>query len=216
MRGAAGTTPHADARGVRSRRLLALDCDGVLLDYNAAFPGVWRAAFGTELKLAVPASYHASAAYGIEFRDDAHRVAFFAAFGEEAWSKMPALPGALEACMRLSKAGYELVCVTSMPVAFQAARVRNLLELGFPIETVFAVGRPGTDNPKREVLNRLMPLAFVDDLAHNFRQVDPAVHKALVHGGEHDNPNSDEHRVMADSVHADLAGFAHVWLARDG
>jgi beta-phosphoglucomutase-like phosphatase (HAD superfamily) len=34
-----------------TKEIIALDCDGVLLDYAAAYPAAWKAAFGEDLVL---------------------------------------------------------------------------------------------------------------------------------------------------------------------
>ena len=100
-----------------------------------------------------------------------------------------------------------------MPTRFGAARLRNLQALGFPLDEVYAVGRTDGSNPKLDVIERLAPAAFVDDLAHNFRGISPRVHKALVHYGHHDSPNTPDMMSLADSTHGNLAGFVHAWLA---
>lgn len=194
--------------------LIALDCDGVLLDYNAAYPGVWRRAFGEELPPRNPACYHAAGAFGVKFTDPEVKARFYNHFDEEAWSTMPSLPGALQACHRLVELGFELVCVSSMPSEFAAARLTNLRALEFPIDTVIATGRHAqAANPKLEDLNRLQPVAFVDDLAHNFAGLPPGIHKALIERGHVDSPNlgyASEH----DSQHTSLSDFVDYWQAR--
>ncbi len=195
-------------------KLIVLDCDGVLLDYNAAYPGVWRRAFGQELPPRNHDCYHAAGAFGIRFTDDRDKARFYEHFDEHAWSTMPELPGALQACQRLVELGFELLCLSSMPPEFANARLRNLHALQFPIETVIATGRYGqAENPKLEDLRRLMPVAFVDDLAHNFSGLPAGIHKALIERGHVDSPNlgyASEH----DTQHASLSDFVHYWERR--
>lgn len=194
-------------------RLIALDGDGVMLDYNRVFPSVWFAAFGEHLESKVPNSYHAVTEFGVSLEDPAVEERFFEHFDASVWERIPALDGALAAAIALSNAGHELVCVTSMPSKYQLARLRNLQALGFPIEQVFAVDRTCRgQNPKQSVIEKLNPAVFVDDLAHNFRNLPAQVHKALVHSGHHDSPNTPELRALADSEHASLAAFAQAWL----
>lgn len=192
--------------------IVALDCDGVLLNYNAAYPKVWKKAFGEELLACKPGAYHASNEYGIELVAGTKREQFFSHFDDEAWSTMPAFPGALDASKALVKAGFTLVCVSSMPDQFAAARQRNLHALGFPIDLVIATGRIKGSNPKLETLRKLKPVAFVDDLVHNFAGVDWPMHKALIDRGQSDSPNRDEDLQSADSLHGSLSDFVEWWL----
>lgn len=193
---------------------IVLDCDGVLLNYNAAYPKVWKKAFGKELLALQPGAYHAFNEYGAAFEGEGHKQRFFAHFDEDAWSTMPALAGAISACTRLSEAGFQLICVSSMPDAYAKARQKNFQDLGFPIDTVIATGRVPGRNPKLETLRRLAPVAFVDDLADNFHGVDWGMHKALVDYGQADSPNRTIEPILADSTHRSLADFASWWLSR--
>ena len=42
------------------RPIIAIDADGVMLDYNAAFAAVFKLAFGRDLELADPRAFHAT------------------------------------------------------------------------------------------------------------------------------------------------------------
>lgn len=195
-----------------SKPCIALDADGVLLNYNAAFPGVHQKAFGRPLPQ-VRKAYHARNVYDLVLpKGTPEHDVFFAHFVEEDWRKMPALEGAVEACHALHDAGFRLVCVTSMPPEHAPARVHNFRELGFPIEDVIAVGRHGEGNPKLETIEMLSPMAFVDDLASNFEGLGAHVHKALIEYGHFDSPNLELDPALADSQHASVKQFADWWL----
>lgn len=194
--------------------LIALDCDGVLLDYNAAYPAVWRRVYGQELVTVRPDSYHAVNRFSLRFGSEQERRAFRARFSEEDWESMPALPGALAACRRLVEAGFQLICVTALPQRFRKARQANLERLGFPISDVLATDGPDGPDPKSAVIARMAPLAFVDDLAENFRGVADTVCKALIDRGWFDSPNRTTGRLLSDWVHPDLAGFSRAWCER--
>lgn len=192
--------------------VVVLDCDGVLLNYNAAYPGVWKKAFNEPLPQINPHAYHAAAEYGAVFASQSHKERFYAAFDAEAWSTMPALPGALEACKILVEKGLHLVCVSSMPPEFANARQKNLYDLGFPIDTVIATGRVEGRNPKLEVLREIAPVAFADDLADNFYGIDWPMHKALIDYGQDDSPNRNLDLAIADTHHASLLDFAKIFV----
>ena len=198
---------------MKPSKLIALDCDGVLLDYNLSYPAVWKRAFGTDLVQRDVRYYHADRVYGVDLSDPQVKARFHAAFDAEIWQSMPALPGALQACHDLVRSGHELVCVSAMPAEFVPARRSNLQALGFPIEQVVATGPQGSDggNPKRDPLARLAPCAFVDDFARNFAGLPGPLHKALIERGHEDSPNIGLPG-WHDSQHRDLQGFADYWL----
>jgi FMN phosphatase YigB (HAD superfamily) len=194
-------------------KILAIDGDGVLVDYRKAFPGVWKKAFGTDLPLLHENAYHATTAYGIHWENASQEAHFYAHFDDEAWETMPAFEGAIEACESLVAAGYRLVCVTSMNPAYVEARRRNFRALSLPLEEVVAVQRKHCLNPKLEVLHRLRPLALVDDLLDNFNGLDAGIHSALIDYKRFDAPGRELGGVTARSVHGSLLEFSRFWLA---
>jgi hypothetical protein len=125
------------------------------------------------------------------------------------------MPGAVEACQRLVDAGFDLVCVSALEARFEAARLRNLQALGFPIERVVATGNaPGERSPKAEAITRLAPAAFVDDYLPYLRGVPDAVHRALVMRAPNGSPNEGPDMALVHSTHDDLADFVDDWLQR--
>jgi phosphoglycolate phosphatase-like HAD superfamily hydrolase len=196
------------------RRVIAIDADGVLVNYNASYPPVWQRAFGQILTLQRKA-YHAANAYGVQLvKGTPEYERFLATFGDEDWRAMPALDGVWEACHLLHDAGYSLVCVTSIPSRFTGPREDNLRRLDLPFDRVIAVGHSDTHNPKLSVIQELQPEAFVDDLASNFYGVGPDVHKSLIDYGHFDSPNLELDLGAVDSQHGSLREFTDWWLAR--
>lgn len=195
-------------------KTIVLDADGVMVDYRAAFPGVYRKAFGKEITLVRPDAYFATNAYGLPRLETGTPEGdkFFSHFGDEDWAALPALPGAVEACHLLHGAGYRLVCVTSMPSRFVEARRRNFETLGLPLSGMVATGRHGQGNPKLEAIHDLQPVAFVDNLATNFEGLSAGVHTALIEYGDYDSPNRLLDLSEVDTAHASLLAFAHWWL----
>ena len=197
------------------RPLIALDCDGVLLDFQLGYAAAWQRAFGELPRDRDPLAYWPMDRWEVERLTPERRPIFRAAFDEHFWTTMPAIAGALEACHRLHDAGHELVCVTALDAEFEAARLRNLRDLGFPIERVYATGHSeGERSPKAEVIERLDPVAFVDDYIVYMRGLPRHVHTALVLRAPNGSPNVGPELALAKSVHDDLAGFVGHWLAR--
>lgn len=191
---------------------IALDGDGVLLDYNAAYPLAWERAFGENPSLRDPDAYSPLDRWNVRKVEGTELDKLRAAFDETFWSSIPAIPGALEACEMLSRAGFHLVCVTALADRHGAARLQNLRSLGFPIERVITTpGESHARSPKAQALSELMPLAFVDDFAPYLRGVDSSIHRALILRDPVGSPNEGELLALSHSTHKDLLGFA-TWL----
>ena len=198
----------------RQPLLIALDADGVLLNYNQAYGVQWAQHFGEEPVCVEPRAYHATTYWGLEAPEKGH--AFWDAFDKSGWTSMPSMEGAVEACKRLVAAGHRLVCVTSMPAHRQADRLRNLQALGFPIEEVIATGSCGNrlDNPKKAAIEALKPDWFVDDELRKLKDL-PGVNCVLVDPIHPDSPNEgQDDSFVTWRVHS-LAEFADHLLAQD-
>ena len=199
-----------------AREIIALDADGVLLDFHLGYAGAWRRAFGVAPAERDPLAYWPIDRWEVDRLDAGGRARFRRHFDLEFWSTVPAMPGAIEACQVLHDAGFVLVCVSALESEFEAARLHNLRAHGFPIERVIATGNATTErSPKADAISALRPVAFVDDYLPYFRGVDPIVHRALVLRGPNGSPNVGEELATAHSVHADLAAFARSWLQRE-
>lgn len=198
-----------------ARPLIALDCDGVLLDFHVGYASAWERAFGQAPAERDPLAYWPIDRWAVERLTPERRPQFRAAFDEHFWATLPPIEGALDACHRLHAAGFELVCVSALELEFEAARLRNLRDLGFPIERVIATGNAeGARSPKADAIERLDPIAFVDDYLPYLRGLPAQVHTALVLRAPNGSPNVGPDLALARSVHDDLAGFATHWLAR--
>jgi phosphoglycolate phosphatase-like HAD superfamily hydrolase len=197
------------------RPLIALDADGVLLDFHLGYAAAWQRAFGRAPVERDPLAYWPMDRWHVERLDAPRRDAFRAAFDEHFWATVPGIPGAVQACHRLHDAGFDLVCVSALDLEFEAARLRNLRNLGFPIERVIATGNaPGERSPKADAIIDLRPVAFVDDYVPYMRGVPRDVHTALVLRAPNGSPNVGDDMALANSVHPDLVAFTDHWLAR--
>ncbi len=197
------------------RPLIALDADGVLVDFRLAYASAWQRAFGSRPAERDPLAYWPMDRWQVGRLDESRRLKFRAAFDEHFWTTVPAIAGAVEACHRLEQAGFDLVCVSALEPEYEAARLRNLRELGFPIERVVATGNATVErSPKADAIAALRPIAFVDDYLPYLRGVPASVHTALVMGAPNGSPNMGDEMVLAHSLHEDLVAFTDAWLAR--
>ena len=198
-----------------ARERIALDADGVLLDFHLGYAGAWRRAFGAAPAERDPLAYWPMDRWAVDRLDDAGRAHFRKHFDEIFWTSVPAIEEAIEACHRLHDAGFDLVCVSALEAEFESARLRNLRDHGFPIERVIATGNaPGTRSPKADAIAELDPQAFVDDYLPYLRGVPAHIHTALVLRAPNGSPNCGEEMALSRSVHPDLSDFATHWLAR--
>jgi hypothetical protein len=198
-----------------ARPIIALDADGVLLDFHLAYASAWQRAFGHWPSERDARAYWPIDRWQVERLDAPGRVRFRAAFDERFWSTVPAIAGAVGACHRLRAAGFDLVCVSALEQEFEAARLRNLRELEFPIDRVIATGNAvGERSPKADAIESLSPVAFVDDYLPYLRGVPGHVHTALVLRAPNGSPNTGADLLLANSTHDDLAAFTDHWLAR--
>ena len=196
-----------------TRPLIALDADGVLLDFSLGYATAWQRAFGEHPRERDPLAYWPMDRWEVERLEPDRRAHFRAHFDEQFWSSVPAEAGALDACERLVAGGFDLVCVSALDAEFEAARLRNLRQLGFPIARVIATGNAiGERSPKADVIHSLRPVAFVDDYLPYLRGLPAEVHTALVLRAPNGSPNSGDDMRLAHSVHTDLAAFATKWL----
>jgi phosphoglycolate phosphatase-like HAD superfamily hydrolase len=196
-----------------SRPLIALDADGVLVDFHIGYAHAWQRAFGQFPVERDPLAYWPMDRWQVERLEGERLTHFGSHFDELFWSTLPAMEGALQACHRLHDAGFDLVCVSALEARHESARLRNLRELGFPIERVHATGNAaGARSPKADAIHALRPLAFVDDYLPYLRGMPQDVHLALVTRAPNGSPNAGEDLRLARSIHPDLAGFADHWL----
>lgn len=196
-------------------KVIALDGDGVLLDYSTAYARAWERAFGEKVKLQNPQAYWPISRWGVRRLDGAELDKFREQMDETFWSTIPAIDGALEACMQLREFGYRLVCVTALKKRYGSARLRNLVDLGFPIDEVITTDADAyPQSPKAAVLNSLAPVAFVDDYAPYMVGIAPTIHKALIIRDPVGSPNTGAALDSADSTHMDLAAFTAYWNER--
>ena len=198
------------------RPVIALDADGVLLDFHLAYASAWQRAFGHYPDERDPQAYWPMDRWKVPRLGMFRRRRFKSEFGELFWSTVPPMEGAVQACHRLREAGFDLVCVSALDVRFEEARLHNLRNLDFPIERVIATGNRETErSPKADVVEELRPVAFVDDYLPYFLGVSPMIHRALVLREPSGSPNVGDLLVHIDSQHADLASFSRWWLAKN-
>ena len=195
--------------------IIALDADGVLLDYHASYALAWQKAFGVLPAVKDPLAYWPIDRWDVQRLTGNELERFRQCFDEEFWSIIPVLPGALEACHLLKDAGYHLVCVSALKEAYRLSRLQNIRDHGFPIADVIATEQNDTGiSPKSKALNYLQPVAFVDDYLPYFRGVPADIHMALITREPNGTPNTGDELSNVSSSHLNLLEFANWWVHR--
>jgi phosphoglycolate phosphatase-like HAD superfamily hydrolase len=109
----------------KSGKETALDADGVLLDYHAAYGAAWERAFRSAPAIRDSRAYWPIDRWAVEHMTGTRLAHFQAPFDESFWATIPAIDEVVDACLTLVSAGFELICVTAMDITFAAARLRN-------------------------------------------------------------------------------------------
>lgn len=199
----------------KTKGIIALDADGVLLDYHASYAMAWQKAFGVIPALKDPLAYWPIDRWDVQRVTGNELERFRQCFDKEFWSAIPALPGALEACHLLKDAGYELVCVSALKETYRLSRLKNIRDHGFPIDDVIATEHSDTGiSPKAKALSDLKPVAFVDDYLPYFRGVPADIHMALITREPNGTPNFGDELSNVSSSHLNLLEFATWWVSK--
>ena len=194
---------------------IALDADGVLLDYHAAYGAAWERAFGIAPAIRDSRAYWPIDRWAVEHLTGTRLAQFQGQFDESFWATIPAIDGAVDACLALVSAGFELICVTALDTTFAAARLHNLRTEGFPIKRVIATeSKAHSISPKAAAIAEMRPVAFVDDYLPYHRGIAAIAHCALITREPHGSPNCGPELKIVNSTHKDLRGFAKFWLGR--
>ncbi len=152
--------------------------------------------------------------YNVNFTDE-EKEHFDKIWDECGWKTMPIKDGALQACLLLHQAGYELVCVTAMPARYIEHRLENFRLHGFPIDRVISTTYDKDNfyyNPKKETIEELHPIVFVDDLRRNFKDIQ-GVHTKLIFidHEHHDDPNQHDN-IYYDAKYPSLLAFVEDFI----
>lgn len=135
---------------------IALDVDGVLLDFEGSWRAVAERVLGQPLVQVAP-DYQLMPRYGLS-RSQCARV-WHAFVTQKTWERLTPLKDHIAVAQRLSQQ-HELHLVTAIPATLALARRRNLLDLGLRDFTLHCVGLKGH---KAATLSAIAPDLYVDD-----------------------------------------------------
>lgn len=139
-------------------RIVALDVDGVLADFDAH----WRQCAEQVLGRSVPQvneDHQLRTRYGLT-RQECDAV--WRAYHADEWSRLPLYNHAADLIYALEDLGCQVWAVTSIDPRHESARVQSLAGL-IPAKRVVCVRHDAPAGEKADVLHRLGAVAFLDD-----------------------------------------------------
>lgn len=201
-----------------TEKIIAIDGDWVLLDYNASFKKAYQNEFGVELTSVLPNAFHAIKEFGLQDLEPFEKDRIFVKHGM--WRDMLALGNAVEMVNTIADMGYQIVCLTTMPEKHEEDRLYNLQKLGFKVSQVVAAERKfgGPTNPKKHYIINYKPVAFIDDLLKNFHGCENLGTELVWLDRKHpaqSNLNLKEDSSIANTIITDLSEYVDILKHRN-
>lgn len=188
---------------------VVLDVDGVLLDFIPAWLSYAERLLERKVNLRIQTAFQLHQKFDVSLAEADAVWDFFHRDG--GWLTLPPIPGAVEVVNELKK-HCKVVAVTAIDPKNLVEREQNLHEHGMAMP-VIAVGMRAC---KREVLHRIKPSLFIDDMVHNLKAAPPETVKIWLNTGlEQEVPWG----TVVSEQYPDLAGWLHqnpMWAAQIG
>lgn len=150
-----------------NERVLVVDVDSVLLDFNAGMHNLHLLLTGQIPKEILPNAFKAHKRWDLshpQFQDKFREMLANPLY----WATLPAMPHAQQVFPLLRNYYSKIYALTAMPQAFVDSRKYNLRILGMQVDEVFVGGGKGQPS-KADVIQHLNAHAFIDDLDENFK-----------------------------------------------
>lgn len=150
---------HFSHLNSNKRCTVALDCDGVLLDFVSHFKNIGHAALGRPLEDLCNV-YDLTKRFGLS--NDERSKIMNLLNTDSGWSDLPDLPGAISSAISLQEAGHRVIVVTAIDEAHKMSRLFNLATYGFRPDEIYCIGSH-SGHTKADVYKEEQPHAVVDD-----------------------------------------------------
>ena len=168
---------------IKARIPLAIDADGVILDFERKFMDLWEQKHGDRPERVCNA-YSSTTSFGLQDKcPDLMKFIYENADIEDFYGNMNMLPGAEEAIHELHDMGFELICVTAIPNELRELRFNNLInKFKLPISDILTAPRTNAiiANPKALIVNAMEPIALIEDHVHNFLDINPGIARIYI------------------------------------
>lgn len=168
------------AEALEPGRPIAVDCDGVILDYDAPFSVVAQDVLGRPVQRQ-NRIYELDVRYGIS-SEELDQV--FAAYRThpQGLRGLPMLEGAADVLRALRQMGHPLHMVTGIDEENSPQRRENLALYGIEMDEIHCVG--AGRKSKADVLRRINPGMFFDDRLHLLAEADNVPHRVWIDHGD--------------------------------
>ena len=192
-------------------KLIVLDCDGVLTDYNRHFKSIYQKITNKDLHVLNDKSFHLHNYYDLKWENNEIKKDFFNQFNELAWDNVIPLPSSVEATQRLKIKGYKIIALSNVPEKYQDKMHQSLIKSGFSVDATIAFGRSDSNKSKKKYVEILQPAYFVDDLKTSFYELCLKTKNILIDAKLHDSPNNlYKQNVNINAIYKTLHDFVKV------
>lgn len=165
--------------------VLALDADGVMLNFHDHWVHLAQIRLDRPLP-PLNRSYHFGKRLGLSREEYDQCWDYFRE--ANGWSTVPAYPG-VGTVLDLLAQEFELVVVTGIPDNALKARKENFADLVLPLSRVYVTGH--RDNTKKQILEGLSAVAFVDDRLQHLQEASEAGISSLFWVDRRDEQDTD-------------------------
>lgn len=188
-----------------TKEIILIDCDQCILNFNQRVADIYEENFGRQPKIKDPKAFKATNVYDFSDLSMAELELFkMKCTGENMWSKMKPMAGALEFVNSLSD-DFQFIVFTSMQPIFENVRMENIKDVGFKIDKMIAVQGSKTHNPKEDYARETHAVFFIDDLAKNFKGIhDIPTELVLLDHEYSDGANDDREGIIINHTKKSL------------
>lgn len=175
---------------------IALDVDGVLLDFMPAFDEAARIILGRDIVVNKDEDQNDHYHLGLRVETTQDKVDEILEYMQTSrmYANLKALEGAREAVKAIEEDGYEIYIVTALPEKAKEMRLENLAkEIGLIPKEIYCVGMGMS---KEEAIKKVNPDVFIDDRVKYLSSVPFVYHLALL-----DQKESQEDKEFLVDVH---------------
>ncbi|MCL4525554.1 MAG: hypothetical protein M1492_03470 [Gammaproteobacteria bacterium] len=198
-------------------RIIALDVDGVLADFDAHWRQCAEQVLGRNI-LQVNEDYQLRTRYGLHPARGLTRQEYDAvwrAYHDGEWSRLPLYVHAADLIYALEDLGCQIWAVTSIDVRHRAARAESLAGL-IPAGRIVCVGHAASASAKADVLRDLGAVAFLDDHPANINAALYAVNLSVLLDRGYHGLDAPEHGTTVIDDIMDFPVLVEQLLKRTG
>lgn len=166
---------------------VVLDVDGVLLDFGKTYIEVAQDIYKGKLN---PDHSHYDLHDLLQIEKHENDLVWDEFSRRNSFANLTPYPGVIESIKKINEDKIDVYIVTAIDACYESARLENLAKIGLKPKEIYCVG--GGHASKKEVIESIAPLAFVDDRLDNLYSSQSVTHKIWV---------NQKHRQKIDIFH---------------